>query len=523
MDRRPKLLSVLLAGLVLASGATLGGAALGQQSTATANAGGEWSTDRADAGRTGSTDGSGPRGPYATTAWNETDEKRVGAEPSGATVSNGTVYVASRNVGDLHLYSSEGEVAAFDAETGDAKWKRTDIGATVGSPTVVGDTVYVAVNGVDDYLSTEDQHIEGVYALDADTGETKWEYHDMSQPTGSPVVVDGTVFVAERMQGQRNVTALDADTGERRWKRSLSGEKYHDAKVAVAGDTLYALAENLTALDPSDGSTKWSSDLPPNAEVKGWAVTESAVYLTAPPNEVYKLSTDGGNVEWQARLQTSREKRPDNVTAPAVANGTVYVATDGGPDVMTGDDGTHVGAVHALDADTGKAAWTFETAAKLTAAPAVANETVYVGGEYPSVDDAENEREAANETGSDYVFDHPSQLIDTSMSNSVAYAIDRENGTERWSYAADVTAGRGADTNSVVPAGGHLYVWTSSSDVPVTTGLGGDMYALESNETPPSKENRVANDASERLGDETDDGNETGDGNDSPEETPDPC
>lgn len=184
-------------------------------------------------------------------------------------VVDGTVYVAIR---DDHLY-------ALDAETGEAVW-RVDVGATpTARPAVADGTVYMA-NG-------------DVYAVDADTGDQQWRFGGGSGDEfhASPVVADGTVYASGPEEAR--LTALDADSGERVWDGLFA-----QSPPAVVGDTLFVVAKaSVRALDPSDGSERWSVETP--IESDGYAVNRGGpavvgdtLYAGSVNGTVYAISID---------------------------------------------------------------------------------------------------------------------------------------------------------------------------------------------------------------------------------------
>ena len=106
-----------------------------------------------------------------------------GLLPDVATVSGGVVY----------LGSPDGHVYALDARTGETLWQY-EIGAEIlSAPTVVGEVAYV--QATDEYL----------YALDAATGEFLWRYETRDYGLGRAVVIKDVVYLAS---GSGDVYAL---------------------------------------------------------------------------------------------------------------------------------------------------------------------------------------------------------------------------------------------------------------------------------------------------------------------------
>ncbi|WP_158058154.1 PQQ-like beta-propeller repeat protein [Halorussus halophilus] len=492
MDRRTKLLSVFLTGLLLVSGATLGGAVMGAQPTAANASSDAWESDRADDGRTGATNAAGPSAEYAGTAWHS---DALDGEPTGVSVADGTAYVGIEMKYDVAI--SKGKVAARDAKTGELKWSRNEIPKVAGTPAVAGDTVYVATEAytAGGYEQRNDSIERGFYAFDADTGETKWKFTGaVDWDRGiSPVVVGDTVYAISN----DTVYALDAETGEK--LRTISppteGGTTDDGVTtsryvkgfAVADGTLYVevgqsvtdystdeydpeYSTDVVAYDAASGDKAWTTTM--NGASEGMAATDSGVYVTLQPNTVVKFSTDG-NQRWKQKVTADfQDSKSDWVSAPAVDNGTVYVATD---DHSEEGDDERVGAVHALDAMSGAEDWQFQTSALLTTAPSVGEDSVYVSGDYPKQD-------------GDYVEDNPQGATQTYMSRTVVYSLDRMDGAEQWSYAThDGTTEM--DPFATAPVGDHVYV--ADEDQYSTDG---NLYVLNGSETQPPVEHRLAPD-----------------------------
>ncbi|WP_227353638.1 outer membrane protein assembly factor BamB family protein [Haladaptatus salinisoli] len=435
MNRKRARVGVFLALLVVVSSVSFL-AVTAQRSPATASD--DWTSHRADEGRTGSTTDSGPT-PYATEDWNASFDARAEAGP---VVANGTAYAAVTTDADL---PATGRVVAYDAESGEKRWTTGKVGAATGSPAVSSDTVYVSTRGTnaDGY-----ENYGGLYALDADTGDVKWRVEDA--PRGSPVVADGVVYVGS--------TAYDAETGEKLWHGT-------GAIIGVVGDTAYAQnGSAVTARDADDGTVQWSAPIPTTADasaVEG-AVTSERVFLTVETandtRSIYALSADDGSVDWKRSVPGAGDDE-DLLSAPAVKDGSVYVTA-------RGDTGT----VYALDADTGDERWTYETPAAHPSAPAVGNDTVYVGGQFFSK------------------LEDVGDVVRPAV--PAVYALDATDGEERWNYSIR-EAGHLVAYTPVV-ADGKAYV-----TVREWNGIYSDesrLYALESSDEKPPRDHQVAED-----------------------------
>ncbi|WP_158058152.1 outer membrane protein assembly factor BamB family protein [Halorussus halophilus] len=473
MQRTTKLSVLLVTTLLLVSSASLGGAVLAGSSMAANASDDAWQSDRADSARTGATNAAGTSVEYADTAWDTEGE----GEPTGVAVADGTAYVGYET--EHQTAVSKGAVVAQNATTGAEAWNRTDLSVAVGTPAVSGDTVYVSTETITSPPSY-DVGKAGLFALDADTGETKWRFEGTTDWETAPVLTDGAVY------GISNGTlyALDTETGEKRWSvetsAGVNGYTGYGG-LAVTDGTVYVTGADgtVTAYSTSDGSQQWNVSVPAASDMSGPAVSEGALYVTAQPNVVYRLSADDGGVEWRRPVRAKFEdSEPNWISEPAVTDGTVYVTSD---DHYEDGDDERVGAVHALDVKTGTEDWQFRTAARLTSAPTVGEDAVYVGGDYATVGDY----------SASYRGEEPTKYgIHASASHTVVYSLDRADGSQRWSYATK--SGRWYEDPFVTaPVNGRVYV-AESDDRALSSG--GKVYSLNGSETKPSDEHQVADD-----------------------------
>lgn len=359
---------------------------------------------KGDLGRSGSHGASGVQ-ELSGVAWQREFDKPV----SGAAVVDGQVLVAAEFSGRVH---------ALDAQTGEALWTR-DVGAVVESPVAIADgTVYVGAAGelvcaLDLADGAElwrvqhrEHHLERDHpsttvhptvagdllvcrsgwtlsALDRKTGERSWwttPYSEGPLPS-SPAVVDGLVIHSQGGYSGGNaltasVEATGLATGEQEvWSyySDDSDERLINPDHPTIADGLVFVFEgdqwwdeesaddirrNLIALDARTGALVWSRDLPAGqcpghaaAVEQGtvWFTTsgvddeEAVIWVAQAANTgtLWAVPTTGG----EPRAVYQFGSAPAG--APLLAGGLVHVPTV---------DGT----VHAVDAATGTARWTYQ-------------------------------------------------------------------------------------------------------------------------------------------------------------------
>ncbi len=370
-----------------------------------------WATYRADSARTGATGADGPE-PYAAVAWRD---RFTGAPTASPTVVDGTAYLAVET-GDAE--TPRGAVAAYDAASGDLQWDRTGLGAPHGSPTVVDDTAYVVTGADTSELgwAREDDGAGGLYALDADTGETEWVRNDTDSWRDAPAYASGLLFAVRQPEtpehADSSLVAVDADNGETRW--SVQAERL----VAAGNGTVFATDERrqfdepkrLYAVDAATGERLWTVEVPGTIDFGEAAVTDAALFATDDRDgraEVRAYATGDGSLRWNATAANGS----DWASRPAVADDGVFVAVEG----ASGDE-----SVVRLDAATGAVVWRYDRPnGVLSSAPTVANDTVLVAGE--SLRETSEVGEAGNGPYRGWM----------------TVAVDADAGTERWASVFD--------------------------------------------------------------------------------------
>lgn len=302
----------------------------------------------------------------------------------------------------------------------------------------------------------------------------------------SPIVSDGTIFFATGLR-HRHVHALDAETGDEHWRTEVDGRE--ENVLVVADGVVYAGMDRLSALDAETGEEIWND----SRDVReGITVAEGAVF--APSDAVEKLrafhATTGAEL-WEYQL-------PGHLSAtavPAVHDGQVYLCSHEDVcvvDARTGkqvwqravsdrissaatvtDDLVYVpdqSHLYALDTTSGDEAWRYEGRFR-SASPALADETLYIGGWFSdggdrvprllALDAATGEERWHLERegfspGSPVVADG---VVYVASDDNQLYALDAATGDVHWTLQFEYHLGTPAllDDALVVSVGGRLY------------------------------------------------------------------
>lgn len=354
--------------------------------------GGEWPQFLGGPERTGYNEAETTLGPSTVTTLGQRWQVTVADEPdlTSPVVANGAVFVVDR-MSAVHAYEvGSGEplwvsdeefphpagspfttpavaggvmvlgcggstVCALDARTGDALWREI-VGPFTSHPPAIHDgRVVVTTN-------------QGVFAFAAVSGAELWDADPSGSILGPPTIFEETVYVAATGDeyGTR-VYAFDAATGTRVW---MSEKLDGIVDGAIAGDdgTLYVPAgSKVYALDARDGTTAWDAEpSEPYHSVHAVAVDDRFVFAALNGGQVFALEPGSGETSWAVDVG------PSSYSAPAVANGVLYIGT-GGP---SSDD---PGSLVALASGNGRRLWStaFDTTV-YHSSPAVASGSVYV-------------------------------------------------------------------------------------------------------------------------------------------------
>lgn len=345
-----------------------------------------WEQYQFDAANTGHATTRGPK-ERLTPEWHFDDGGNVGVQSAPA-VADGTAYFTSV------VDDGSGFIHAVDIDTGTEQWRVETPHGDYGSPALADGMVIAA--------PVDHGPLGPLRALEADTGEQRWEASGRS-PTvaagtvyyfyddevkarsiddgteqwsyspartgymsvASPAVADGTViFSLQHGSGEERILAMDADTGEKQW-HVLFGSSTNYVPTIADGTVYFVTERNLFAYDVADGTERWRvplSQIGTRGNGGSVAVENGVVY--APDEEdVVAIDTESREVLWRfggSSISVS--------SAPVVADGTVYVGTDGG-------------GIYTLEAGTGEVLGQFvpDTDLSMYEPPAVVDGTVYAG------------------------------------------------------------------------------------------------------------------------------------------------
>jgi len=256
---------------------------------------------------------------------------------------DGTAYFGGKLPSYQGIGSSNGPSGIRSVDGDQYGWSVQEKGA-LATPTVVGNAIFVTSNGMS-------------RALDRRDGTLCWAYHKgRSNPTASPTVVDGTVYVV----GQR-VFALAARTGEVEW--TTEHLDFSPQGTAVTDNAVFATAGGdgggaVYRFDPETGQQDWRAST--SSSIRVPPVLGERVYVLDADGRLRALRRSDGSEAW------SHQFGGRSSALPAVAQGTVYAATTNGT------------TLKAFDELTGAVRWEFEFDGRRAMGPTVARDIVYL-------------------------------------------------------------------------------------------------------------------------------------------------
>jgi outer membrane protein assembly factor BamB len=222
-----------------------------------------------------------------------------------------------------------GALLAFDAKTGDVRW-RADLPATESSPLVAGGLVWVG------------DWDENVSAFAARTGRLRWRFHADAPIKSSPALAGGRLYVATY---GGHLYALDASTGRQLWRASVQprlfgrGRFYSTPAVGHGRVYLGSTDGKVYAYGARTGRLRWSFST--GSYVYGSAALfDDLVLIGSYDGRLYALDAATGRPRW------SFEAAGRISGSPTIVGNVAYVST-------------LAERTFALDVRTGRRLWTF--------------------------------------------------------------------------------------------------------------------------------------------------------------------
>ncbi|MFY0654922.1 MAG: PQQ-binding-like beta-propeller repeat protein [Cyclobacteriaceae bacterium] len=264
-----------------------------------------------------------------------------------------------------------GQLVAISAKSGDEVWRfksnKNEPRAYDFYSSAISSDGKVYIGGADKFL----------YCLDVKTGSKLWEYEVNDWIRAKPIILDHTLFVADLSSIGYG---LDITGNEPKliWKEKISN---HGIAADLSGNQQGILFSDtnmmLTSVNPSSGKKQWIHSQLDGAwmgenffaagEISGQqsspTIVDGILYIASPDGFVNAVDTESGKEIW--KFETKSSVSP----SPTVAEGKVFV----------GQTYESYGEYFALDKDTGEPIWSSKELGSVWISAAYANGKLFLG------------------------------------------------------------------------------------------------------------------------------------------------
>ncbi|WP_275285989.1 outer membrane protein assembly factor BamB [Halomonas elongata] len=221
----------------------------------------------------------------------------------------------------------------------------------------------------DDTLFAADQH-GLVMALDANTGEVRWEQELGDGASSGLTAESGKVYLGTR---NGDVVALDQSSGEEVWRSRVSSEVLSAPQINNQLVVVQTIDGNVTALERGSGAERWVYTASrPSLTLRATGtprIIDAVTFAGLANGQLVTIENGSGRALWERRIATP-EGRSDIERLVDLA----------GQPVLTPDGRLYVtsynGRLVALQATSGQVLWSRDVSSYQT--PVLVGETLYV-------------------------------------------------------------------------------------------------------------------------------------------------
>ena len=137
------------------------------------------------------------------------------------------------------------KIIALDISNGGLVWERSLYSVADHEPVAAGNLIFVAIRTGE------------ILALNKNTGQTEWSFNSESLIRGSPVVLNGVLYLAAS-----KVHAFDAMSGELLWEHQVGNDV--SQQVTISGEVLGIISSDghINLVDISNGKRRMTFRLP---------------------------------------------------------------------------------------------------------------------------------------------------------------------------------------------------------------------------------------------------------------------
>jgi outer membrane protein assembly factor BamB len=260
--------------------------------------------------------------------------------------------------GTLYFGADDATFRAFDVGSREVRWKLETGGMIRSGAEIADGVVFFASDDGDSGVEIWrfDLGSSGITRILPAT-DPPYEYDYLHS---SPVAHEGTLYI-----GSANgaLYAIDSETGRERWRFETEG-KIRSTPVVDRGNVYFGSWDgHVYAVSAADGDLVWQFDT--GGIVQGSPATGGGkVFVGSRSAAVFALEADSGEQVWKHVHEDGSWVE----SSPVYRDGAVYV---GSSDALQ---------LFALDAETGRAIWSFRTGGWSWSTPRVGDGAVYIGG-----------------------------------------------------------------------------------------------------------------------------------------------
>jgi outer membrane protein assembly factor BamB len=233
---------------------------------------------------------------------------------------------------------------------------------------------------LNDLVDYKEEYFGGLYCLDADTGESKWDF-PLYAPN-DPLVVDNKVFVTDlnTYSYSSNLYCLDAENGDQVWSTPIGSLVTTptigaDDKIFLGCLDFYSYNSAIKCYN-NDGGYEWSYYIPPTEIM--WFTTPAycdgkVYFLTSNmysyySGRIYCLDAETGGYLWSQMISTFFIFQP----SPVCRDGKVFVTEL--------NFYSYSSSLRCFEANTGSTLWQYPLGYSLCfATPAVNDDSAFIG------------------------------------------------------------------------------------------------------------------------------------------------
>jgi outer membrane protein assembly factor BamB len=197
----------------------------------------------------------------------------------------------------------------------------------------------------------------GLWALDPDNGNTKWEANLPSNILGSPAVSsDNTVYI-----GCQDNNLYAVKDGSVQWSIPTGNEVWSTPAIALDQTLYFGSNDGWLYAIKADGTTKWVEEVGGQIWGRPWISDDGFVYVASTGKYVTKYESNFGGKIWETKTEGISNSSPVQG-----ADGMVYIGTTGGK-------------IFALEPEGGEIKWTYQVGNTIHATPVARDGMLYFG------------------------------------------------------------------------------------------------------------------------------------------------